>query len=306
MLILGQPPSTSRRFVGTGVAPGTCGELVQGFTSEGRPFHVTCPIEKSSTVKVDIRPSERLIIHRADGKAAQDKIRLSVQKTVELLDLEPAEVKVAHWTDLDVGKGMGSSTADVVAAARAVAAAVEKTLTPRQLAKIATSIESSDGSMYPGLVAVNHKNGDMIEQFAWWPQFIVVMIVPARMFNTESANFTGKDRHGDEFDAILSSLAEASGKQEAAAFAHAATRSAALNQRFVPNAYHALLEDRLSEFGADGINVAHTGTITGLLFSASKPEAHKAAAAACIELQEMFRDARVEMSITPPSPTEAG
>ena len=88
-----------------------------------------------------------------------DKLEQSLYETARILQLEPLEMRVDHWSDLDVGKGMGSSTADIVAGARAVVAACDCSLSPEQLARIATSIESSDGSMYPGIVAFNQKLG---------------------------------------------------------------------------------------------------------------------------------------------------
>ena len=275
---IGQPGTGSSAIRATETAAGTCGELVQGFTSEGVPFHVTCPISKTATVTVTVRPAREFTITQIGSGLS--KIAQSLRQTSILLDLEPLEVQVEHWSDLDIGKGMGSSTADIVAASRALAAATGRTLTPAELAKLATSIESSDGIMYPGLVAFNHKTGDVVEQFSWWPQFVVLMITPPQQFNTESADFSGKQKFGAQFDEIVSDLRGAAARRDAAAFAKAATQSASINQRFVPNPYHSLIANRLDEFGALGINVGHTGTVLGLLFDASDDLAIKAATSA--------------------------
>lgn len=300
-VVVASTRSTSPWRAATKTAAGTCGELVQGFTSQSVPFHVTCPIAKTATVTVTARPApEFTITQLASGLS---KIAQALRRTAAILELEPLEIRVEHWSDLEVGKGMGSSTADITAAARALAAAADRDLSPDQLAKIATSIESSDGSMYPGLVAFNQKTGDVLEQFAWWPQFAVVMITPPQVFNTESANFSGKEMLGTEFDEILDGLRTAAAKRDAAAFAQAATHSAAINQRFVPNPYHALLEDRIDGFGAIGINVGHTGTIAGLLFDAADRSAMKSAAAAALELHRILPSgATIEITLTPMSP----
>lgn len=302
-VVVSSTGSTSPWRVATETAAGTCGELVQGFTSKGIPFHVTCPISKTSTVTVTVRPSPEFAITQID--TGLSKLAQSLRQTSLLLELEPLEVRVEHWSDLDIGKGMGSSTADIVAAARALAAVADHELTPEQLAKIATSIESSDGSMYPGLVAFNQKTGDVLEQFSWWPQFVVVMVTPPQIFNTESANFTGKHKLGAQFDEILNDLHTAAAEQDTLAFANAASRSASLNQRFVPNPYHALLEDRINDFGALGINVGHTGTVLGLLFDATDNSAMKAAASASVELQRLLPSAaKIDITLTPSSPDD--
>jgi len=49
---------TSPWRAATATAAGTCGELVQGFTSRGVPFHVTCPIARTATVTVRPAPGE--------------------------------------------------------------------------------------------------------------------------------------------------------------------------------------------------------------------------------------------------------
>ena len=184
--------STSPWRVSTGSAAGTCGELVQGFTSSGEPFHVTCPISKSVTVTVTARSAPEFAISQIDPKLS--KLGQSLRATAALLELEPLEIRVEHRSDLDIGKGMGSSTADIVAAARALAGAADRPLSSADLGNIATSIESSDGSMYPGIVAFNQRNAHVLEEFSWWPQFVICMVTPPQVFNTESAIFTGKDK----------------------------------------------------------------------------------------------------------------
>jgi len=297
VLVIGDANSSANRRVGTGTALGTCGELVQGFTSNGQAFHVTCPIEKSSTVSVTITRSQEMKVVRAAG--AFDKLELAIRRTAEYLDIEPCEVRVAQWTDLETGKGMGSSTADIVAAARAFSSAVGRPLNASELASVAVSIESSDGSMHRGMVAFGQKSGALLHRYAWWPQFLIVMIVPTKVLNTESVNFEGKAALGAEFEQILRTLEGAANMHDTKAFADAATRSAELNQRFVPNAYHALLANRFQQMGAIGINVAHTGTLVGLLFDAQAPDVSTKAAAAAVEVQSMFNDVRVEMTLTP-------
>jgi L-threonine kinase len=300
-VVVASTRSTSPWRVATETAAGTCGELVQGFTSEGQPFHVTCPIAKSSTVTVTVRPAPELTITQIESGLS--KLAQSLRQTSLLLELEPLEIRVEHWSDLDIGKGMGSSTADIVAGARALAATADRTLSPRQLAKIATSIESSDGSMYPGIVTFNQKAGNVLQQFSWWPQFVVLMVTPPQIFNTESANFGGKEKLGKEFDQILQDLDVASSEHDAKAFADAATYSARLNQRFVPNPYFALLEDRVADFGALGINVGHTGTVLGLLFDADDESAMKSAATSSVELQRLLPSAaKIDITLTPASP----
>jgi len=254
--------ATWRRGVGTGA--GTCGELVQGVLSDGRTFHVTCPISKSSTVTIRLRESDEWQITGVPPE--RQKLSTAIRSASDEFGLGPCAVQVRHVSELDVGKGLGSSTADIVAAARAVAAAVGDELSSAELATIATSIEASDGSMYPQIVAFDQKGGALIRRFDWWPQMAVVIVTPSTTLDTASADFTGQADLGHQFDRIIDGLDEAVIARDGAAFARAATESAAFNQQFIPNHLFDVLAEEYESLGADGLNVAHTGTCLGLLF----------------------------------------
>jgi L-threonine kinase len=252
---------------GESMAPGTCGELVQGFGDAGSPFHVTCPITLYASAEVVVSRASRLSISGLPGYAT--KMRQSIEHTARILNLDGIAIEVRHETSLDTGKGMGSSTADILSVATALAKAVDKTITPEQLGKIATSIESSDGTMYPGVAAVNHKNGELLRAFPWWPRFTIAMIVPRDILDTACVRFDGKEALVDQFNEILGILERASLNKDEKAFARAALMSADLNQDYVPNSLFAKLRNRFSDLGAIGLNVAHTGTIVGVLFGSS-------------------------------------
>ena len=135
---------------GRGTAPGTCGEFAQGILPDGTPFHVACPINMSATV---IAQSGRRQPGRVQGlrPITHRKLELALEYVAEELDLGPIEVVVRHSSDLDIGKGMGSSTADVLSGIRALAAAAGETLDIETEGRLAARVESSDGSMYPEL-----------------------------------------------------------------------------------------------------------------------------------------------------------
>ena len=61
---------------------------------------------------------------------------------------------------------MGSSTADIVAAVRALADAMGRKSAAEMEAEVATWIESSARSMYPGIVAFEQKAGRIVREFS--------------------------------------------------------------------------------------------------------------------------------------------
>jgi len=277
---------------GVGKAVGTCGELAQGFLPSGEPFHVTAPITKSSTVSVRLRAAKE---YKFEGfQHNHHKMKIACRRALEKLGSEPVEIVFEHWSDLDVGKGMGSSTADILAASRATAAALGKTFSEEELARLATGIESSDGTMHAGVNVVNHKNGNILHQFKWWPDYTIAICIPENSFNTESADFSGKEKLGSEFEKILEEMKTASIEKDAHRFGEACFRSAELNQRFLPNPIFNGISRRISDLNADGACIGHTGTVVGVLFDGG--DGFERASAAMYELQEMFPRVRIELT----------
>jgi len=282
---------------GQGTAPGTCGEFIQGILPDGTPFHVTCPINKSANVVAKLRPARELSViglsehHR--------KLGLAIEYTVERLDLGPTEVTIRHWSDIDIGKGMGSSTADVLSGIRAVANAAGERLDVAEEGALAARVESSDGSMYPGIAAVNHKTCELVKAWDWYPEFVIVMLVPHDSVDTQSIGFAGQEQLATEYEVLLENMDRAISERSLANFAAQSTRSAGLNERFLLSPYCCNLSDRLDEFGALGVNVGHTGTVCGLLF-ANTEAGRLRASEACFAVRREFDDLKDVKVVTTP------
>lgn len=282
---------------GRGSAPGTCGEFVQGLLPDGTRFHVTCPINMSSSVVAKLRPAAKTSI--VGLRDYQTKLALAIEYTVDRLEIGAQEVTIWPWSDIDVGKGMGSSTADVLAGIRAVAGAVGRQLDESDEGALAARVESSDGSMYPGIAAVNHKTCEMVKAWDWFPEFAIVMLVPKERVDTPSISFAGQEELAEEYATLLANMDSAVADRSLSLFAEQSTRLAELNQRFLVNPYSRTLSGRLDELGALGLNVGHTGTVCGLLFPNTE-EGRTAASEACFKVREEFRDLKDVKVVTTP------
>jgi L-threonine kinase len=282
---------------GRGTAPGTCGEFAQGILPDGTPFHVTCPINKSATVIAQIRPAAGWLVTglRPDHR----KLGLALEYASEELDLGAVEVVIRHSSDLDIGKGMGSSTADVLSGIRAVAAAAGESLDAETEGRLAARVESSDGSMYPGIAAVNHKTCALVKTWDWFPEFVIVMLVPYDSVDTPSISFLGQDELAAEYGVLLSEMDDAIARRSIADFSVQSTRSADLNERFLSNPYGRYLIDHLEGYGALGVNVGHTGTVCGLLF-ANTESGRRSASMACFAVRKKFPELKDVKVVTTP------
>lgn len=261
---------------GTGWARGSVGELVQGFTTAGEPFHVTLPATWGARCAVEVRRADDWGVTAPDGKG---KAALAAELAARAVPVAPLVVTVLEVDNpIPVGRGCASSTADVLAAMRAVAAACDSPLDDAEQARLAAQVESSDGLAYAGMAAVNHRTGRLLRQLSWTPAFELVVVLPDTATDTASVEFAGKPATGPLFDALLDRLTRAADAHDAAGVAQAATESALLNQAWLPNPLLPRLLENLPDVGALGVAVAHTGTAAAWLFAEGRT-AHADAAA---------------------------
>lgn len=270
-------------YKGCGLAPVTCGELLQGEIG-GRDFLVTCPLELYSraVVYLELEGPKTPLADADDGlypvevvsgqePGAVKKAALAVRKAAALCGARPRRA----WLDLrcpvPAGKGMGSSTADIVAAARATARALGRELTPRQLAGIALSIEPSDGVMYPGIALFDHRRGKTARVLGEAPPAKLLVFdyggeVDTLAFNrlpSLSALNRAKEK---EIALALKKVCRGLQKGELHLVGEGATRSALAHQSILPKPDLEEIVQAVLKMGAAGIVCAHSGTVIGVLF----------------------------------------
>lgn len=265
-----QATTQARQRTGSATAPGTCGELAQGVLPDGRRFHVTCPIDRGVRVQVRLEPADRTVV---DGlSAGMWKTEQALLRAATALGLGQVRIRVEHASALDRAKGLASSTADMVAAVRALARAGATRVDDESLATLVAAVEPSDGVMFEGVSAVDQHTGDLIRRWSWWPQFAIAMFTPTDVHQTGRRGAPALTDHAPAYADLLRRLDEAVVRRDAAEFAAQSTRSAVLNQPSVPNRLATLLLPRARDLGAAGLCVGHSGTVCGLLFHGDDAE----------------------------------
>ena len=179
------------------------------------------------------------------------------------------------------GVGLGSSTCDVVAAIRAVCAAYDVAVESDVVARLAVAAEGAvDPIMFDReVVLFAQRQGRVLEAFgSWIPAYGVVSIdtdVGVGGVDTLSLpppQYT--DAELEAFEALVDRARDAFARRDAAAIAAVATESATLNQRFVSLRGFGEIVALAGEFGALGVQIAHSGTVAGILFDARAMHAH--------------------------------
>ncbi|MEU6788765.1 hypothetical protein ABZ912_57095 [Nonomuraea angiospora] len=257
--------------VATSTAFGTFGELLQGRLQPGnRDFLVTLPIARRSTAVFEWRPGEPLRVDPPGKRKAWQLIRRMLR-----LYGYPPEGVLTLTSELPEGKGMASSSADMVATARAVALALGVSMPPATIEDLIRSIEPTDGVMYDGVTAFYHREVRLCAWLGRLPKLLIVGVDEGGTTDTVSYNripkrFTREDSL--EYRLLLGRLSVAVRKGDLPTVGQVATCSSIMNQRFHHKRLLPQMLDICRTMGGLGVVVAHSGTKLGILLHAGTPD----------------------------------
>ncbi len=218
-------------------------------------------------------PRTTLAVH---GGRGHDKARLAAAATLALLGYPEAPFTMEVSRPLPPSKGFGTSTADVVGAIVAAAAAVEASLDPEEVARLAAAIEPSDSTMFPGLAFFNHRSGRQWEILGPSPSLTIAVLefegdVDTLDYNARldlSVLRSMEPAHATALEMLWRGLK--TGQPEL--IGQAATASARINQLLLPKPELEGLISLGERFDALGVCVAHSGTAAGVLFGSGESQ----------------------------------
>jgi L-threonine kinase len=250
---------------GAGTAFGTFGELLQGTLPDGTDFLVTMPINRCATAWFRLEPHGPLRVFPSDKSKSYALARAMLGEAGGTLVIEG---------DLPVGKGLASSSADLVATARAIGGALGISTTPEAVEDLLRAIEPTDGVMYAGVVAFEHRAVRLRHFLGVLPALTVVAVdeggeVDTIAFNRAPKPFSVEDRL--EYAGLLQEIGDAVRDRDLATLGRIASRSAELNQRLNPKRHLEAMARICAEEGGLGVVCAHSGTMTGILLVDGEP-----------------------------------
>ena len=267
----------------TASAPGTCGELVQGMTG-GAHFLVTCPINQFSRATTTLRVGDA---GRADAAVrgidhlpkARQAVAVTLEKLAPNLGISNLTAEVTITNPMPAGKGMGSSSADITAAVGAVGIAAGQPFSPESIAKIALSVEPTDGVMFPGIALIDHRCGSIAESLGAPPPMEVIVIDTGGAVDTLEFNRADRtalwEKVASHTDEALELVREGVRRSDPELVGRGATISARAGHLPAMTEWVERAAAFAESESAAGINVAHSGTVVGILLDArerrSKP-----------------------------------
>lgn len=293
---------------GQALCPVTCGEFVQGRVGNV-DFLVSCPLDLFTEARVWVEagvtrttgslheqasegkgssktamgpiPIELEVCSREDG-LEWPKVTAAIRRTLFLLwkqvggvDEEGARVRVKLQRPVPVGKGLGSSTADIVAVAAALGRALGVGLHPWVLAQVALSIEPSNGVMFPGIAIFDHRAGRVARVIGRPPLLDISVfdsggVVDTLAFNRRSDLEELNRRKEPKVRSALAKVCRGIRCRNPWLLGEGTTQSALAHQPILPKPGLDELAAYSQRHGCYGLTVAHSGTVVGVLHQAGE------------------------------------
>lgn len=201
------------------------------------------------------------------------KSRLAIRKVFEKYDIPVDTLKnisVKIISEVPVSKGMGSSTADIGAAIGAALNLIGKEMNPEEIAEIAASIEPTDSIFMNENVIFNPVKGKVKEKLGYIDEMKVLLLEPNKYLNTVDLRKNrmyreAKMRNREIIENSFKMLKTGFTKKDMEMIGRACTASSLANENICKKEYLKEIIDVSNNYGGFGVNVAHSGTIVGIL-----------------------------------------
>lgn len=258
---------------GTGKAIAHHGELLQGVFEDAdgqlRRGLVSLPCPALTSIAT-FAPNERGEI--TVSPAFCEKARRAAYLSLVTFTRARTGGHLHLITNIPIGRGMGSSTADVLASIHAVLDYLGIVATTESIMRIAVDAETAcDSTLFvQQAVLFAQRDGIVLEAFRKpLPSLSIVSVDMAPESTVSTLEFQPAHYEPGEveiFRPLLSLLRRAIDTGDVRSLGRVATASAWINERFLPKPRLRELHAIAMRHGACGLQVAHSGTMAGLLF----------------------------------------
>ena len=269
----------------SGVCHGTLGELLQGPYEHDGELHIgliSLPVRKYSWVH--FTPGEAGDIEVE--LAGKDKCRRAIELYLRHYRKRLPAGRWSHDSELLLGKGMASSTADLVATIRCLDRIFGLHSPAPVIAALLREIERSDSVFLDTHALYLSSRQEIVRAFDAPVRLHACYIDEGGTVETEKVAhplLAHYQRNLPAYRHNLDRAIDAFARHDLRRICECSTRSAELAQGVIAKRNLEVLLERRRDFAADGIVVAHTGSLLGYLFIARPDPARMG------ELSSFFR-----------------
>jgi uncharacterized protein involved in propanediol utilization len=243
------------------------GEIIQGILPDEGHFLVSLPINAWSKVKIKKSKINNLSVVDCPNIKTKLLCELLLEKNILNYGYH---LSVSIDSQIPVGKGLSSSTADLNAAINAFSNAFDLDFSNKEKSSYMMKVEPHDPVHYKSCVLYRQKEGKLVTNYKYIPNFWIVSIDAGGVIDTvgehnKNSFFSYEDINN--YSSLLDDLSNAFKLKDDVKIASIATESLFLSTRYKSEKIlkkYVLIAQR---YHAMGIQHTHSGKCTGLLFS---------------------------------------
>lgn len=258
---------------GFGECMAQCGEIFQGQIKDSDQrlrrclLSLPCPVLSSKAVFVPSTSGDLIVLPPDKLKAKKAALA-----TLDYLQAEPVGGVLTVESNIPEAKGCGSSTADCVAAVIATTAAMGRSLSEAEVARLVVNAEIASGNlMFKDAVLFAHREGVVLENYSRKiPALEVLSLDTAEDELVHTLEFppaTYTCQQQEIFQKLISDLQRAMYQNDVKLLGRVATASSWINDLFLPKPLLPEVQRLAGIHGAVGVSVAHSGTMLSILFA---------------------------------------
>ncbi len=267
-----------------GICPASCGEFVQGVMDRDE-YLCSYAVDIYSTAEVEEK-LENINIGPSKSRKAIEMVFRKFNLPIE----ESKNISLKIKSDIPVGKGMASSTADIGATIAATLGLIKKELPSEEIARLASAIEPTDSIYIEKNSIFNPLNGEVIKYLGNITNSRVVILEPNKTLNTmrirKTPNYKKiKMQNKDIIKISFNLLEDGIKNNNLYDIGKACTFSSLANENIHKKEGLEKIIEISKSYGAYGVNIAHSGTVVGILIDKSMNDTR---------LIELLRDAKLD------------
>lgn len=247
-----------------GICPASCGEFVQGILDKE---------EYLSSYAIDMFSIATLEEKKENINLGPQKSRKAIEKVFERFNIplrECENISIDINSNIPIGKGMASSTADIGATIKATLSMINENLSNEEISCIASEIEPTDSILLYENSIFNPIKGEVKKYLPTLDKGKVIILEPNEILETSiirsNPNYLDiKLQNKAIINKSFNLLEEGLRKKDLKLIGKACTLSSLANENIHKKLYLDEIIEISNSMGAYGVNIAHSGTVIGIL-----------------------------------------
>ncbi len=206
-------------------------------------------------------------------------MRTALRKTLKHLEIPDKfsdTLAIRHQSTLPVAKGMASSTADIAATILATARHFDHPISEHEIAQICTQIEPTDSTVFSNITLFDHHIGTAHAQFDWTPDLSLLILENNELLETSVYHRLEREpllrHHEEQLSQAYALFCAGMTEQDLQKIGDATLMSAIASQSILEKKDFIGLLKFVEKHQLVGLNVAHSGTVIGLLIDCNRSD----------------------------------